>query len=459
MARKERLFFENVAHHIGIQGINETPIFKDEEDYLFYIHLLKDLSITMRVALHAYALYPSGIHLLCTFPSKEILARFMQSLGLKYVSYFNKKYQRSGTIWQGRYKSSLVEDRYILDVMHYIETLNNARYSSYKQNILSQKRDFLKAHELYELLGKDEQDRASLYKSRVEKQKLLHDMVRFIEESLEKQRLTGTQEFYKKLEEIAGRTLGTKRRGRPKKEKSKGKKMFKKLVVLDKEKHKSLKISPLEDLKFAQDLGFIPLLVNEAAAVAETFPVVFTADETPSLVALTSLGGKNLAINSEGKYIVQYVPAFLRKYPFALAATEENPDQKVILIDEEASVLSKTKGKQLFTKDGSESEVLQNAVNFLRDYEQQNLNTQAVIKEIADSGILESKEISVGEGDDKKVLVNGFLVVNREKLNNLDDAKLAEWVRKGIISFLDAHLKSLSKIEVLFKLASQAQQN
>ncbi len=192
--------------------------------------------------------------------------------------------------------------------------------------------------------------------------------------------------------------------------------------------------------------------------VAENFPVVFTSDENPILVALTSLGGENLAINEDGKYITRYVPAFLRKYPFSLANNKENPDQKVILIDESASNVSNTKGKQLFDKDGEQTDVLKNAIKFLSDYEKQNIATQAVAKVIKEAGILEDREISVGEGDDKKILVKGFQVVNREKLNNLDDNILAEWVRKGIITLIDTHLKSLSNIEVLFKLASHAQQ-
>ena len=451
MGRKERLFVDDIALHIGIKGINEELIFKDEEDYQFYRSLLEELSTQMRVAMHAYSLMPSEIHFLSTFADKDVLSRFMQSLSLKYVSYFNKKYQRSGTLWQGRYKSSLVEDRYILDVMYYINSLAGEE---------DRKSPFLQEHEVYKLLGKDSHDRSLVYAKRFSHKTLLDETRNFIETSLKKQTLTGSLAFYKKLENITGQTLLAKKRGRPKKDQNntKGKKMFKKLVVLDKEKHKALKLSPLEDLKFAQDMNSIPVLVSEVAQVGEVFPVVFTTEETPALVALTSLGGQNLAINSEGKYITNYIPAYLRKYPFSLANNESDPEQKVVVIDEEASVFSKTKGKQLFTKEGEQSKILEGAMKFLTEYETQAQNTTAVVKAIVDSGILEPREISIGEGEEKKVLVNGFQVVNREKLNNLDDETLALWVRKGIISFIDAHLKSLSKIEVLFKLASQNQQ-
>lgn len=233
--------------------------------------------------------------------------------------------------------------------------------------------------------------------------------------------------------------------------------MYKNLIVLDKEKHKDLKIGALENLNFAKESVFVPVVANEVALVGNAFPVVFTADENPSLVALVSLGGDSLAINEEGKWITQYVPSFLRKYPFALASTKENPDQKVILIDEESPLFSKSKGKQLFRKNGEQSDVLKHAVEFLTDYEKQAVVTNNVAKLIADSGILEEREISVGEGDEKKVLVKGFKVVDREKLNALSDDILADWVRKGIITLIDAHIESLKHIETLFKLTMQKQ--
>lgn len=457
MARKVRLFFDDIALHISVRGINEEKIFRDDEDYAFYKELLEEVSDSLHVQVHAYTLMPTYIHFLCTFEQKDAPSRFMQSLGLKYVSYFNKKYERSGTLWQGRYKSSFVEDKFVLEVMRYIESFKDKGYSSFPNNALNEKDNIVKKHEMYTLLGNNNSDRASIYKIVA----LKKDMTLFIEDHLNRQSITGSIEFYKKLEKLVGVTLVPKRRGRPKKDKNikKGKKMFTKLVVLDKEKHKSLKISPLEDLNFAKKQAFVPVLANETALVAEMFPVVFTADEKPSLVTLTALGSDNLAINAEGKYISRYVPAFLRKHPFSLTSAEGNADKKVILIDEEASCVSKTKGKQLFTKDGEQSETLKNAINFLIDYEKQKLSTLAIVKLIKEAGILEDREISVGEGEDKKVLVNGFQVVSREKLNELDDATLALWVRKGIISFIDSHMNSLSKIEVLFKLASQNQQN
>jgi len=233
--------------------------------------------------------------------------------------------------------------------------------------------------------------------------------------------------------------------------------MYQELVVLDKKKHSSLKINQLEDLNFARSSTFVPVIASEVALIGNTFPVVFTADDNPSLVSLVSLGGDSLAINNEGKWITSYVPSFFRKYPFSLASTKENPEQKVILIDEKSSLFSKSKGKQLFKQDGSQSETLEHAIKLLTTHEQQMSITKNVAKLISEAGILEDREIAVGEGEEKKILVNGFKVVDKEKLNKLSDDILADWVRKGIISMIDSHLKSLEHIQTLFNIAHQRQ--
>ncbi len=233
--------------------------------------------------------------------------------------------------------------------------------------------------------------------------------------------------------------------------------MYKNLVVLDKEQHKELKINPLENLSFARNTAFVPVIASEVALVGAAFPVVFTADENPALVALVSLGGESLALNAEDKWITSYVPSYFRKYPFSLASTKENPEQKVILIDEDSSLFSKSKGKQLFKKSGEQSDTLSHAIEFLTNHENQAVVTANVAKLISDSGILEDREISVGEGEEKKVLVQGFRVVDREKLNALSDDILADWVRKGIITMIDSHLKSLDNIQTLFDIAHQRQ--
>ncbi|ABB44984.1 conserved hypothetical protein [Sulfurimonas denitrificans DSM 1251] len=460
MARKVRIFVENAAQHVILKSIDNTTLFKEEQDYILFLEILKELSLNHDMDIHSYILMPQYFEFLATPKHADALSKFMQSLGRKYVGYFNKKYNRTGTLWDGRYKASLIENKsYLFEIMRYIEQQSHVDYlySSVGKNLLGRADSIVSQNELYKKLGYTDDKRLSEY-SQFFYSGINNAKKEFIVSCLEKQLVTGSVDFVKNLQHLVGMTLISKDRGRPKKEdEEKRKKMYKNLVVLDKEQHKDLKISPMENLFFAKQSAFIPVIANEVALVGAAFPVVFTADENPSLVSLVSLGGDSLAINADGKWVTSYVPSYLRKYPFSLASTKENPDQKVILIDEESPLFSKTKGKQLFKKDKEQSETLSHAINFLTSHENQSIITSNVAKAIAASGILEDREISVGEGDEKKVLVNGFRVVDREKLNALSDDILADWVRKGIISLIDAHLKSLDNIQALFNIAHARQ--
>lgn len=460
MARKVRIFVKDSSQHVILKSLDKLTIFRDESDYRAFTTILKESSANNDLAVHAYILMPHYFEFLATPSNEDALSKFMQSLGRKYVGYFNKKYNRTGTIWEGRYKSSLVEnDKFLFDVMIYIEKLapREHLFSSIYKNLYNKKDDLVSYHGLYKKLGFTDEQRvqkySALFNSKIDKSKS-----EFIAICLEKQSITGSLEFIKNLEIIVGMSLSLKDRGRPKKDRiEKGKKMYKNLAILDKEKHKELKINPLTDLNFAKSVTHIPVLASEVSQVGEVFPIVFTADESSSLIAVVSLGSDSLAITLDGKWITSYVPSYLRKYPFSLASTKENPQQKVILIDEDSSLFSKSKGKQLFKKDGEKSETLEHAINFLTSYDTQMSVTQNVVKIISQSGILEDREISVGEGDEKKVLVKGFKVVDREKLNALSDDILADWVRKGIMTMIDAHLKSLNNIGTLFEIAQKRQ--
>ena len=460
MARKLRIFVEETSQHILLKSLNNLTLFKDEVDYQTFSTILSELNINYDVEIHAYILNANYFEFLVTPKTADNLSKFMQSLGRLYVAYYNKKYNRSGTLWEGRYKSSLLEDAvFLFDVMKYIEQKESEDYlySSVGKNLYNKKNFIITQHKLYKTLGVTDKQRVDAY-SQLFHSSMKDETYEFITNSLEKQLVTGTIEYIKNLEQLIGMTLTSKNRGRPKKQtQEQRKKMYKNLVVLDKEQHKDLKISPLESLSFAKDTAFVPVIANEVALVGTTFPVVFTGGEAPSLVSIVSLGGESLAINAEGKWITQYVPSYFRKYPFSLGSTQENPEQKVILIDEESPLFSKSKGKQLFKKSGDQSDTLSHAIEFLTSHESNAVITVNVAKAIAESGILEEREISVGEGEEKKVLVNGFKVVDREKLNALSDDILADWVRKGIISLIDAHLKSLDNIQTLFNIAHQRQ--
>ena len=123
MARLPRLIVPEQPHHVIQTGNNNQQVFQDGEDYRAFLGWLRTAAKNYKVAIHAYVLMPNHLHLLVTPSDEHGLAQMMQWVGRYYVPYFNQKYGRSGTLWNGRYKTSLIDaDAYFLLCSRYIES-------------------------------------------------------------------------------------------------------------------------------------------------------------------------------------------------------------------------------------------------------------------------------------------------------------------------------------------------
>lgn len=127
MARLARLALAGYPHHVIQRGNNRQPIFGSKDDYQVLLDLLTQNAARFKVAVHAYVLMSNHFHLLLTPQTDDGLPKLMQALGRSYVRHFNHAQQRSGTLWEGRYRSTLIQsDRYLLACMTYID-LNPVR--------------------------------------------------------------------------------------------------------------------------------------------------------------------------------------------------------------------------------------------------------------------------------------------------------------------------------------------
>jgi putative transposase len=137
MARLPRLTVPGYPHHVIQRGNNRQAIFAVPDDYVMLLNLLAENAAKFSVALHAYVLMSNHFHLLATPETSEGLPLMMQSVGRRYVRYFNDRQSRSGTLWEGRYRSTLVQsERYLLACMAYID-LNPVR-----AGLVAQARDY-----------------------------------------------------------------------------------------------------------------------------------------------------------------------------------------------------------------------------------------------------------------------------------------------------------------------------
>ncbi len=127
MARLPRLTLPGYAHHVIQRGNNRQAIFATLADYQFLLDLLAEYAAQFQVQIHAYVLMSNHFHLLATPQTAEGLPQMMQAVGRRYVRYFNGAQQRTGTLWEGRYKSTVIQsERYLLACMTYID-LNPVR--------------------------------------------------------------------------------------------------------------------------------------------------------------------------------------------------------------------------------------------------------------------------------------------------------------------------------------------
>ena len=164
MARLPRLTLPGYPHHILQRGNNRQPIFSSATDYQFMLELLYDNARKFDVAIHAYVLMGNHFHLLATPRIPEGLSQMMQSVGRRYVRHFNDAQSRTGTLWEGRYRSALIQtERYFLACMAYID-LNPVRagmvaqaadypWSSHGHYIGRQNEAWLTPHPMYWEMG------------------------------------------------------------------------------------------------------------------------------------------------------------------------------------------------------------------------------------------------------------------------------------------------------------------
>ena len=126
MARQARTVIPGQAMHVMVRGNNRAMLFYSDADRKIYLDWLRDAAKQFSCLVHAFALMPNHVHLLMTPQHEASLAKTMQSLGRRYAQYFNQQHHRSGTIWEGRYRSSLIDPDYFLRCQRYIE-LNPVR--------------------------------------------------------------------------------------------------------------------------------------------------------------------------------------------------------------------------------------------------------------------------------------------------------------------------------------------
>lgn len=225
MARLPRLDLPQIPQHVVQRGEDHEPCFIADEDYLAYLGDLADAATRCGCAVHAYALMAEHVHLLVTGAERGAVSHMMQCLGRRYVVGFNARHHRTGALWEGRFKSSLVDSkRYLFPSQRYIE-LNPARairvtnpaeyrWSSYRCNAFGESNRLVTPHPLYLQLGASPAARQAAYRL------LLADVGgeeewANIRMHVQQQKALGTPRFQDEVGALLARNVMVRPRGRP----------------------------------------------------------------------------------------------------------------------------------------------------------------------------------------------------------------------------------------------------
>ena len=227
MPRKPRLFLPGVAVHVVQRGHSRNPVYFDTADYYAYLDYLFDAAKRFGCGIHAYALMTNHVHLLMTPENRESVSLVMQSLNRLYVPYVNFTYGTSGSIWEGRFKASLINhEEYLLTCMRYIElnpvragmvlTPEEYRWSSYGVNAWGDADVRVIQHPLYLSLGQTTETRRRAYRALFNiylDNKTVNDIRRACNTGTP----LGNSRFREMVEQKLACKIGQDRRGRPSK--------------------------------------------------------------------------------------------------------------------------------------------------------------------------------------------------------------------------------------------------
>lgn len=227
MPRKRRFFIPGIPVHVVQRGHSREPVFFEDSDYKAYLNWFHEAAERYQCEVHAFVLMTNHVHFLLTPKTNDSISRTMQYVGRYYVPYINYHYGTSGSIWEGRYKASLVqEENYLLACMRYIElnpvSANMVKHpseypwSSYKANAEGKKIKLVNYHPVYEALGRTESERfhvyRTLFKAHIPQEELIT-----IRTAWQTGTPLGNDYFKEKIEQKLQCKVGQARRGRPSK--------------------------------------------------------------------------------------------------------------------------------------------------------------------------------------------------------------------------------------------------
>lgn len=238
--------------------------------------------------------------------------------------------------------------------------------------------------------------------------------------------------------------------------------IYERPVQLNRAAHRDYRLVAGEpDFSIARELNSLPLAVTEFVQAGRDYPIVFAGDRADSVVPAALVGlraGENLLVDAAGQWAEgRYVPAFLRRYPFVLAEREAGSEDFTVCLDAAYPGLRESgdEGVALFDADGQDGPLMTNALQFLQEYQVHLARTRAFTAAVVRHDLLVSRQISITAASGEQFTLNGFHVVDEQKLRALKGKALQELAQSGDLGWIYAHLMSLGNVEGLGRRLDQ----
>jgi hypothetical protein len=227
--------------------------------------------------------------------------------------------------------------------------------------------------------------------------------------------------------------------------------LYKNVMALDRVQHRGLRIKhPFTDFSRTSAMNAVFVTAVEFADVCREYPIVFVRagkddktgqDNVAPMAVLGVTQGENLYLQPGGAWRTQYMPAFLRRYPFGMAGLGN--DRMAVCMDRSWEGFSETEGDPLFDEQGEPTAILKNVQQFVESFETEVERTRMFCAELLASGLLQDMRFDATLPDGQNVSVDGFLAVDEKKLAELPEAQVVQWHRNGILGLIHAQQVSL----------------
>ena len=231
-------------------------------------------------------------------------------------------------------------------------------------------------------------------------------------------------------------------------------------IALNSQTHRNLKIKPSDEgLKFSGKTNSVLLAGVEFPEACKYFPIVFAKVAEQRVLPVALLGFRdleNLFVDAGGKWNCEYVPAYIRRYPFVLAKGDVG-QELTVCIDESYSGFGADEGQSLFSGSGESTDYLKAVLAFLQDYQTQLERTEVFLDTLREFDLLTDVAANINLPSGEKFSIAGLMMVDERKLQALPDAQILRLFRSGELAWVYSHLLSISNFNRLLGKAASSQ--